>query len=337
MLIAQSALAAACDLHAIALVREIDEKGFRLPFVRAVNERADWDRNRQIGAAAPGFIGLAARFTGLAVELAFKAKFDERRKLRRRLEKDAAAAAAVAARRAAFRNVLFTTPRNDTVAAVSGDYADRCFVNELQLAYVNVLPIAARRKLDRAFNQREERVILAHPDVLARIKLGAALTHDDVAREHALTAEALDAQTLGIGVAPVTGRAGALFGRKKLQVELEHSRGSIAKCRKAWQGPVSGRIAQMNVSAIAPTDVTLVLSPLRPAVAAATQAPATLGNLSEAAKPAFEALQASVALPPSSSPGFVLPANGNFLRLFSAVTAIAAERVYPAPVFSFSA
>jgi hypothetical protein len=93
----------------------------------------------------------------------------------------------------------------------------------------------------------------------------------------------------------------------------------------------------MNVSAIAPTDVTVALSPSRPPVVAATQPPATLGNLSEAAKPAFEALQASVALPPSSSPGFVLPANGDFLRLFSAVSAIAAERIYPAPVFSFSA
>ncbi len=60
-------------------------------------------------------------------------------------------------------------------------------------------------------------------------------------------------------------------------------------------------------------------------------------NLSEAAKPVFDALQAAVALPPSSNPGYVLPANGNFLRLFSAVTAIAAERVYPAPIFSFSA
>ncbi|HTV94050.1 MAG TPA: hypothetical protein VMG98_15195 [Verrucomicrobiae bacterium] len=62
-----------------------------------------------------------------------------------------------------------------------------------------------------------------------------------------------------------------------------------------------------------------------------------LGNLSEAAKPVFEALQAAAALPPSSNPGFVLPANGDFLRLFSAVTAIAAERIYPAPIFSFSA
>jgi hypothetical protein len=63
----------------------------------------------------------------------------------------------------------------------------------------------------------------------------------------------------------------------------------------------------------------------------------TAGNLSQAAKPVFEALQAAAAFPPSANPTYVLPANGNFLRLFSAVQAIAAERVYPAPVFSFTA
>jgi hypothetical protein len=225
-------------LHAFADSREVDEKGFGFTFECAVDERTDWYWNRQIGAAASGLIRLAARFTGLAAELALKAKFDQRRKCRCGLQIDASPAAAIAACRAALWNVLLTTPCNDAVAAVSGDYVDRCFVNELQLAYVNVLPITARRKLDRAFDQREKRVVLAHPDVLARIELGAALTHDDIAREHALAAEALDAQTLGIGVAPVAGRAGALFGREKLQVELEHSRGSIAKGRKAWQGPL---------------------------------------------------------------------------------------------------
>jgi hypothetical protein len=60
-------------------------------------------------------------------------------------------------------------------------------------------------------------------------------------------------------------------------------------------------------------------------------------NLSQAAKPVFEALQSAAAFPPSADPTYVLPVNGNFLRLFSAVQALAAERVYPAPVFSFTA
>lgn len=61
------------------------------------------------------------------------------------------------------------------------------------------------------------------------------------------------------------------------------------------------------------------------------------GNLSEAARPVYEALQAAAAFPPSTNPAYMLPSNGNFLRLFSAVQAVAVERIYPAPIFSFTA
>ena len=61
------------------------------------------------------------------------------------------------------------------------------------------------------------------------------------------------------------------------------------------------------------------------------------GNLSQTAYPVYEALQAATTLPPSADPTFVPPPDGNALRLYAAVAAIAAERVYPAPVFSFTA
>jgi hypothetical protein len=64
---------------------------------------------------------------------------------------------------------------------------------------------------------------------------------------------------------------------------------------------------------------------------------ARLANLSEVSEPVYQALQSAAAFPPSANPGYVLPSNGNFLRLFNAVQAIAAERIYPAPVFSFRA
>jgi hypothetical protein len=91
---------------------------------------------------------------------------------------------------------------------------------------------------------------------------------------------------------------------------------------------------QSNQPAVAPSPS---LSRIAPATATAAALPPASSNLSEAARPAFQALQSSASVPPSSNPGFVLPANGDFLRLFSAVSAIAAERVYPAPIFSFSA
>jgi hypothetical protein len=97
----------------------------------------------------------------------------------------------------------------------------------------------------------------------------------------------------------------------------------------------------MHVTAIQSNQPTVAPSPppsrVVPATVTAAALPPASSNLSEAAKPVFQALQATASVPPSSDPGFVLPANGDFLRLFSAVSAIAAERVYPAPIFSFSA
>jgi len=106
----------------------------------------------------------------------------------------------------------------------------------------------------------------------------------------------------------------------------------------------------MNLPAVRPGDAPAVLSPPSlPAVTPAAlrqaapldesahQIAGSLGNLSAAAKPVYEALQAAGSLPPAADPTFVLPANGDFFRLFSAIQAAQAERIYPAPIFSFSA
>ena len=45
-------------------------------------------------------------------------------------------------------------------------------------------------------NQRKQGVILAHADVVTGVKLGAALTNDDVAGGNQLATVALDAQSL---------------------------------------------------------------------------------------------------------------------------------------------
>ena len=58
VLIAETALAAARDLHAFAVLREIVQKRFGLAFERAIDERADGHANREIRTAAPGFIRL---------------------------------------------------------------------------------------------------------------------------------------------------------------------------------------------------------------------------------------------------------------------------------------
>lgn len=100
----------------------------------------------------------------------------------------------------------------------------------------------------------------------------------------------------------------------------------------------------MSIAPITPPTDTLTLPAAHPVTPVAEvarvhpPASAARGNLSQAAQPVFEALQSAAALPASANPTYVLPVMGsNYLRLFSAVQAIAAERVYPAPVFSFSA
>jgi hypothetical protein len=61
-------------------------------------------------------------------------------------------------------------------------------------------------------------------------------------------------------------------------------------------------------------------------------------NLTAAAAATYRVLGGGAAYPPSSTPSFVLPANGlGYLQLYQTLLAIAVERVYPAPIFSFEA
>src|SRR5205085_7943369 len=56
----------------------------------------------------------------------------------------------------------------------------------------------AARELHMTVDQREQRVVLAESDVLTGEELRAALTHQDVSGTHALTAETLHAEALGV-------------------------------------------------------------------------------------------------------------------------------------------
>src|SRR5690348_15009475 len=67
------------------------------------------------------------------------------------------------------------------------------------------------RKLHLAIDQREQRVVAAEADADARMELGAALAHDDVAGFDDLAAEQLDAEVFRVGVAAVARGTYALF------------------------------------------------------------------------------------------------------------------------------
>src|SRR5512143_4071262 len=58
---------------------------------------------------------------------------------------------------------------------------------------------------------REQRVVASTADVVAGMKLSAALTHDDVACEYCLTAELLQTQPLRMRIATVAGTTACFF------------------------------------------------------------------------------------------------------------------------------
>src|SRR6056297_3252996 len=60
-------------------------------------------------------------------------------------------------------------------------------------------------KGDVAVGHGEDRVILAHADTLARPPLGAALAHDDVARDDGFATELLHAEAAAGAVAAIAG------------------------------------------------------------------------------------------------------------------------------------
>src|ERR1044071_2755883 len=66
-------------------------------------------------------------------------------------------------------------------------------------------------ELHVARDQREQGVVTAAADAAARVEVGAALAHDDLAGVDQLTTEALHAEALGVRVAAVLGGRRALL------------------------------------------------------------------------------------------------------------------------------
>src|SRR6056297_2759148 len=100
------------------------------------------------------------------------------------------------------RRPLYGKSNSDT--ALLGGLRGRKYRNE-------GAPLEALGKGHAALGGGEDRVILADADALARPPLGAALSHDDVARHHALTAEFLDAKPPARAVAAIAGATTCFF------------------------------------------------------------------------------------------------------------------------------
>lgn len=55
-----------------------------------------------------------------------------------------------------------------------------------------------------AVDEREQRVILTHTDIAARVGTGSALADNNIARDNSFTAEFFHAKTAACGIAAVT-------------------------------------------------------------------------------------------------------------------------------------
>ena len=67
-----------------------------------------------------------------------------------------------------------------------------------------------------------ESIVRADTDIDARMDVGAALAHKNVAGENELTVSALGAKALGLGVAAVLGGTHTFFMGEELQTNVQH-------------------------------------------------------------------------------------------------------------------
>ena len=67
-----------------------------------------------------------------------------------------------------------------------------------------------------------EGIVIAAPDVGARVEMRTALTNQNTSGGNESASLFLDAEAFGFAVAPVAGRADALFMSKKLNIEIKH-------------------------------------------------------------------------------------------------------------------
>src|SRR5215213_10064920 len=104
------------------------------------------------------------------------------------------------------RGVATATPLTHQSGPPSGSGALRDRIDR-DLPPVLVLEL----ELDDTVHQGEQGVIVAPAHVLARVELGAPLADDDVARNHLLATEPLDAEILRVAGPPVPAGAYALL------------------------------------------------------------------------------------------------------------------------------
>src|SRR5205823_11572949 len=98
-------------------------------------------------------------------------------------------------------------------------------------------------ELNSAINQREQRVVLAHPDVGTGVPLGAALARENVAGDGFLAAEHFDAEAPARRIAAVARRPACLFMSHGRSPEVpEPYTDSVTESSLVWSRARIGRM-----------------------------------------------------------------------------------------------
>src|SRR6516165_10002695 len=205
------------------------EIGEHLLVLRIHDLGPDRDLENEILAVSAGALAPGSRPAGRCAEMLAIAVVDQGVQIVRRGKDDVTAFAAVTAVRAAELDELLAAKARSPSSAVTALQIDLALVEELHGASTAPrtrcrlgellgglrrrrgrrhdrdisTPGTTRMESDRTTRCREDRVIAADADMRPRMKLGAALTHDDVAGKYALAAELLHAEPPAATVAPV--------------------------------------------------------------------------------------------------------------------------------------
>ena len=143
MRVAEAAASALRDQHALPLLGQIGEQrvaALSLACGLLVDERADRNRELEIGAAVAGAVGAHAVLAALGRELGMEAEVDEGVDVRAGDDVDRAAVSAVAAAGAAARDELLAAERETAAPAVSGFDVNVDFVYKHQLVIRRIRP-----------------------------------------------------------------------------------------------------------------------------------------------------------------------------------------------------
>src|ERR1700676_3790850 len=220
VLVASSSAASTSYQEAIAGLGEIVQY---FAGVGIVDDRSDGYRQFDRLTLFPGPIAAFAVPAALRGVLGIKPEMKQRIVVRASHHRDVATTAAVAAARPSARHVFLATEGQTPVPAIPGFYADFNFVDKhVELLQAGgVLPDPRTREKPETRNRSanrldadklagtaavakhhdagdfcEQRVVLAQADIIAGLKAGAALTHQDGTAGYHFSAEGFDAQAL---------------------------------------------------------------------------------------------------------------------------------------------